>query len=354
MPTTLARLAELVGGEVVGEPQTQIDGAATLLDAQAGDITLIDKSEKAQALAASAARAAVVPRSFPVEALSMPAIVVDDVHRAFTLIITQFRPPRAITRVGISPAATISRSARLAAGVDVNAGATIGDEVEIGPGAVIHSGVRLMAGCKLANDVIVYPNAVLYEGTIVGPRSVIHANVVLGCHGFGYRVFEGSNQPSAQLGWVEIGADCEIGACTTIDRGTYGPTTIGDDTKIDNQVMIAHNCRIGKHNMICSQVGVAGSTTTGEYVVIAGQVGVRDHVRIGDRAVLGAQAGISSDVPEGAHMLGSPAIREREQKIQFAAMSKLPEMRRQLRRLERLFEDLARGLPPKPSSNQAA
>jgi UDP-3-O-[3-hydroxymyristoyl] glucosamine N-acyltransferase len=211
-----------------------------------------------------------------------------------------------------------------------------------------------MPGCKLAADVVIYPNAVLYEGTIVGARSIIHACVVLGCHGFGYRVFEGSNQPSAQLGWVEVGADCEIGACTTIDRGTYGPTVIGDDTKIDNQVMIAHNCRLGKHNMICSQVGVAGSTTTGEYVVIAGQVGVRDHVRIGDRAVLGAQAGVSSDVPAGAHMLGSPAIREREQKIQFAAMSKLPEMRRQLRRLERVVEGLARDCPPKPSSNQAA
>jgi UDP-3-O-[3-hydroxymyristoyl] glucosamine N-acyltransferase len=354
MPTTLARLAELVEGQVVGEGNTQIDGAATLLDARAGDITLIDKSEKAQALAASAARAAVVPCGFPIEALSMPAIVVDDVHRAFTLIVSEFRPKRTINRVGISSAAVISSTARVADGVDVHAGATIGDEVQIGAGSVIHSGVRLLTGCKLANDVIVYPNAVLYEGTIVGPRSVIHANVVLGCHGFGYRVFEGSNQASAQLGWVEIGADCEIGACTTIDRGTYGPTTIGDDTKIDNQVMIAHNCRIGKHNMICSQVGVAGSTTTGEYVVIAGQVGVRDHVRIGEGAVLGAQAGISSDVPAGAHMLGSPAIREREQKIQFAAMSKLPEMRRQLRRLERQVEELARDLPPKPASNQAA
>ena len=133
----------------------------------------------------------------------------------------------------------------------------------------------------------------------------IHAGVVLGCHGFGYRVFEGSNLPAAQLGYVEVGADCEIGAGTTIDRGTYGPTIIGDGTKIDNLVMIAHNCRIGKHNMICSQVGVAGSTITGDYVVMAGQVGVRDHVRIGDGAILGAKAGVSHDVPADAHMFGS-------------------------------------------------
>jgi UDP-3-O-[3-hydroxymyristoyl] glucosamine N-acyltransferase len=234
----------------------------------------------------------------------------------------------------------------------VHAGATIGDDAEIGSGSTIHAGARVLAGCKLGENVTIHTNAVLYEGTTVGAGSVIHANVVLGCHGFGYRVFEGSNLPSAQLGWVEVGRDCEIGACTTVDRGTYGPTIIGDGTKIDNLVMIAHNCRIGKHNMICSQVGVAGSTITGDYVVMAGQVGVRDHVRIGERAILAAKAGVSSDVPAGAHMLGVPAIREREQKIQFAAISKLPEMRRQLRRLQRVVDELTGG--DSSQSNRAA
>ena len=161
-----------------------------------------------------------------------------------------------------------------------------------------------MAGCKMGAGVTIYPNAVLYENTTVGARSIIHASVVLGCHGFGYRFFEGSHQPAAQLGYVQMGSDCEIGAGTTVDRGTYGPTIIGDGTKIDNLVMIAHNCRIGKHNMICSQVGVAGSTITGDYVVMAGQVGVRDHVHIGKRAILGAKAGVSADVPAGAHVFG--------------------------------------------------
>ncbi len=151
------------------------------------------------------------------------------------------------------------------------------------------------------------------------------------------------------LSWayVRSARDCEIGAGTTIDRGTYGPTIIGDGTKIDNLVMIAHNCRIGKHNMICSQVGVAGSTITGDYVVMAGQVGVRDHVRIGDGAILGAKAGVSHDVPAGAHVFGIPAIAERDQKIQFAAISKLPEMRRQLKALQQAVDELTReGRPP--------
>jgi UDP-3-O-[3-hydroxymyristoyl] glucosamine N-acyltransferase len=143
----------------------------------------------------------------------------------------------------------------------------------------------------------------------------------------------GQHQLSAQLGNVKIGSDAEVGANTTIDRGTYGPTLIGDGTKIDNQVQIAHNCRIGKHNLICSQVGIAGSTTTGDYVVMAGQVGVRDHVHIGDRAVLGAMAGVSNDVPAGSVMIGIPATPEREQKLKQAALSKLPEMRKQLKQL---------------------
>ena len=156
-----------------------------------------------------------------------------------------------------------------------------------------------MAGSQIGQDVTIFPNAVLYEDTVVGPRCVIHANAVLGAYGFGYGFADGRHVLSAQLGNVVLGADVEIGAGTTIDRGTYGPTVIGEGTKIDDLVMVAHNCRIGRHNMLCSQVGIAGSTTTGDYVVMAGQVGVRDHVHIGTGAVLGAMAGVTNDVPDG-------------------------------------------------------
>lgn len=156
---------------------------------------------------------------------------------------------------------------------------------------------------------------------------------MLGAFGFGYKAGPEGYTLSAQLGWVELADDVEVGAATTIDRGTYGPTVIGAGTKIDNLVMIAHNCRLGRHAMICSQVGVAGSTTTGDWVVMAGQVGVRDHVHIGDKAVLGARSGVSNDVEPGKVVLGEPAIDLRERKLQLAAMSKLPEMHRDLKQL---------------------
>ena len=131
-----------------------------------------------------------------------------------------------------------------------------------------------------------------------------------------------------------------VGAGTTIDRGTYGSTVIGEGTKIDNLVMVAHNCRIGRHNMLCAQVGIAGSTTTGDYVVMAGQAGVRDHVHVGAGAMLGAKAGVMHDVPDGARVVGIPATPEREQMVKQAVLSRLPEMRQRLKKLQRTVDHL--------------
>ena len=341
MATSLAELGELVHGKVVGDHGVVITGAATLSDAGVGQITFIDQAEKISRLKGSTAAAAIVPQG--VEPGDVPAIQVDDVHAAFTSVVMHFRPRREAHRIGIHPMAFVSPSARIGRDVEIHPGAMIGDNAQIGDRVTIHSGARISADCRLDADVTIYPNAVLYEDTRVGARSVIHAGAVIGCHGFGYRLVNERHQLSAQLGNVEIGQDVEIGANTTIDRGTYGPTVIGDGTKIDNQVMIAHNCRIGKHNLICSQVGIAGSTSTGDYVVMAGQVGVRDHVHIGTGAVLSAMAGITQDVPDGGRMMGIPATAERDQKVKQAAFSKLPEMRRQLKQLEKVVNELLHG-----------
>ncbi|MCE9546363.1 MAG: UDP-3-O-(3-hydroxymyristoyl)glucosamine N-acyltransferase, partial [Planctomycetia bacterium] len=334
MATSLAELARLTGGRLIGDPTVMIEGAAPLGVATAHQITFIDSQLRERQLSGSPAAAVVVPAALA--PASHPAIQVDNVHAAFATIVRHFRPARTAPRIQVSPAAQVSPQAVLAENVDVHAGAIIGDDVTVGAGSTIHANVSIMAGSRIGRDVTIFPGAVLYENTIVGDRAILHAGAVLGAYGFGYDSSSGRHILSAQLGYVEIGADVEIGAATTIDRGTYGPTSIGEGTKIDNQVMIAHNCRIGRHNMICSQVGVAGSTTTGDYVVMAGQVGVRDHVHIGARAILGAKAGVSHDVPDGVCMIGIPATPEREQKLKQAALAKLPEMRKEMRRLQRL------------------
>lgn len=334
----LQNLAELVRGQLLGDGQTEISDAAVLRDVQAGQITFIDQADKLPKLIGSPAAAAIVPQATAIEGL--PAIVVTDVHAAFAAVYCHFHPRRERKRIGVSPAAHVSATARLAEDVEIHPGAVIGDDVEIGRGTTIHSGAQIMAGCKLGRDVTIYPNAVLYDDTKVGDRAIIHAAAVIGADGFGYRLVDGRHRAAAQLGYVEIGPDVEIGAGTTIDRGTYGPTRIGEGTKIDDQVMIAHNCQIGRHNLLCAQAGIAGSSSTGDYVVMAGQVGVRDHVHIGSRSVLGAKAGVMNNVPEGECWLGAPAVAEREQWLRFAAIAKLPEMRRELKRLQRTVEAL--------------
>jgi UDP-3-O-[3-hydroxymyristoyl] glucosamine N-acyltransferase len=271
---------------------------------------------------------------------SCSVIRVDDVHDAFTRLVSHFRPPRDQTATGISPQAAIDPSVEIGGGTVVRAGATIDEDVVVGERCAVGPGVHIMAGCRVGDDVTLDANVVLYPETIVGDRCQLHAGVVLGCNGFGYKHVGGRHVPTAQLGHVEIHDDVEIGANTTIDRGTYGATVVGAGTKIDNGVMIGHNCRIGRHNMLCSQVGIAGSTTTGDYVVMAGQVGVRDHVHIGTGAVLGAMAGVSNDVEAGMRVIGIPATPEREQKLKQAAFSKLPEMRRQLRQMQRVLDQV--------------
>jgi UDP-3-O-[3-hydroxymyristoyl] glucosamine N-acyltransferase len=353
MSISLDALAGHVQGTVVSAaPGLSITGASTLETAGPTDVTLIDSPDKLHLLPKSRACAAIVPQgSGP---LDRPTIEVADVHAAFAAVITKLRPPRAVARHGVSPQAAVDPTARLGADVDIHPFAVVGADVEIGPGATVHSGVQLMAGCRIGAGTVVFPNAVLYENTQVGARCLIHAGAVLGAYGFGYKVVGGGYALSAQLGWVEIGDDVEIGAGTTIDRGTYGATSIGNGTKLDNLVMIAHNCRLGRHTMICSQVGVAGSTTTGDWVVMAGQVGVRDHVHIGDKAVLGARSGVSNDVPPGITVLGEPAIELRDRKLQLATMSKLPEMRKDLKQLAARVEAIERSQSQGGRGHEAA
>ena len=342
MTITLREIAQLVDGRLQGDGALAISGAAIIRDAQPGDITLADNPKLAPLLASSRASAAIVSSSF--EPQGLPYIAVDDVHRSFAKVLTHLRPERRNDSNGVDIKAQVDVSAIIAESAYIGPGAKIGprvilgDNVTIGARSVIHGGVHIMAGSRIGEDCELFPNVVLYESTVLGNRVMIHATSVIGAYGFGYECVDGRHRRSAQLGTVEIDSDVEIGAGTTIDRGTYGATRIGEGTKIDNQVMIAHNCRIGRHNLICSHVGIAGSATTGDYVVLAGQVGVRDHVNIGDRAVIMAQAGVMNDVQPGSTLVGSPAIPEREQMHVWAASYKLPEMRKQLKALQKIVE----------------
>lgn len=338
MQITLKEAADLVDGTHHGPDHMILRGAGTLSSARQNEITFVESKKMLQRLEHSAAGVVLVPFEFHLE--DRAHIQVDKVRDAFAKLVAKFRPHRVSRRTGISPDARISESAMIAEDVDIHFGAAIHEDVHVAQGCTIHANVVIMAGSRIDENVTIFPGAVLYIDTIVGPRCIIHANAVLGAYGFGYDTVEGKHQRGAQLGYVELEADVEIGAGTTVDRGSYGATVIGSGTKIDNQVMIAHNCRIGRHNLICSQVGVAGSSSTGDHVVMAGQVGVPDHIHIGDQSILGAKSGVMRDVPSRVTMLGIPATLEREQMQRLAALARLPEMRKQLRALQRRVDDL--------------
>jgi UDP-3-O-[3-hydroxymyristoyl] glucosamine N-acyltransferase len=211
--------------------------------------------------------------------------------------------------------------------------AVIGSGTRLGQRCQIHANVVVGRDCVLGDDVVLHPGVVLYDRTVVGNRVTVHARAVLGSDGFGYRFQEGRHVKVPHLGSVEVGDDVEIGAGTTIDRGTFQATRIGEGTKIDNLVQFAHNCRIGRHNLIVSQVGIAGSSATGDYVVLAGQVGISDHVTIHDGAVIGARSAVNNDVPAGQRVLGFLGWPEREGRRILLSMPQLPGLCKDVRLL---------------------
>lgn len=340
-PLSLQQIVKMTGGWLLplcGDgnfaEQVNLGGAAPPAEAALHEVTMIDRLENVGIIRCSLAAVVIAPAPIAAEVLAGegPAwqIIVADPHDAFTQVIRHFRPPvdHDVRGAGIDSTARIHPSAQISDAASIGAGVTIG------PDCKIHAGVSIAAGCTIGPECVLYPNVTLYSYCRLGARVVIHAGAILGANGFGYRNVAGKHISTAQLGYVQIDDDVEIGAAATIDRGTYGATRIGEGTKIDNQVMIGHNCRIGKHNLLCSQVGIAGSCTTGDYVVLAGQVGLKDHIELGSGVIVGAQAGVMDSLKSGVH-IGSPATPQGDQMRVFAVQRRLPEMRRDIKILQR-------------------
>lgn len=336
----LNQIVDLVGGRLIAAGNQTLDpsyvctGANPPDQAAAGEVTLIDDVRRGDALNHCRAAAVVTPAA--IDDCPIAQIVVDNAHEAFATIVSHFRPPIVVEELptGIDSAADIDPTAYVHPGAIIGVGVVVGARTRIMPGVVV------MPQSRIGDDCVIHANVTLYEYTQIGDRVVLHAGTVIGANGFGYRQHQGRHVPTAQLGYVAIEDDVEIGASVTIDRGTYGATRIGEGTKIDNQVMIAHNCQIGRHNLLCSQVGIAGSCRTGDYVILAGQVGLKDHITLGDHAIVGAQAGVMDDSPGSEIYLGSPATPQREQMQIMAVQRRLPEMRREVKRLRREVDEL--------------
>ncbi len=343
MVLTTQQLAELAAGELRGDSRIEVRDVAALESAGPAHVSYLSSDKQLRRLRSTTAAAVLVGRDLADGAAKearCALIIVDDAQAAFIQIMLHFRPSRPRELLGVSPHAHLSPTARVGEDCNIHPGALIGDDALLGDRCDIHPGAVIGRDCTLGNDVTVHANAVLYPGVRIGDRAIIHACAVVGADGFGYRFEQGRFIRIPHTGTVILEDDVEIGACTTIDRAMIGATVIGAGTKLDNLVMIAHNCVVGKHNAFASQVGLAGSVTTGDYVRCGGQAGAANHAHIGTGCSIGAKSGVSGNVPAGERYHGLPARPEKAALKAHLAMGRLPEMRVQLRNLEAAVKQL--------------
>ncbi|HOW42262.1 MAG TPA: UDP-3-O-(3-hydroxymyristoyl)glucosamine N-acyltransferase [Candidatus Omnitrophota bacterium] len=343
MPKTLKEIARLVNGEIVGDENLKITGVAGIQEASEGDITFLANPKYLPFLPVTRASAVITGRS--VESGGKTILRVDNPSLAFTEVVSFVLPQEKVKHpAGVHPGAIISATARLGAGTAVGACAVIEDGATIGENSVIYPGCYVGRNCRIGSATVIYPNVSIREEAVIGSRVIIHSGAVIGSDGFGFVTVEGRHRKIPQVGIVVVEDDVEIGAGVTIDRARFDKTVIGQGTKIDNLVHIAHNVIIGKNCLIVAQVGISGSSSLGNNVILAGQVGVVGHVHIGDNSVVMAQSGVSKSLAENSAVWGTPARQIDVAKKISAYISNLPKMAETIKELKQRIAELEKKL----------
>lgn len=328
----LQEIAERLGGTVEGDGSLEITGVNGMELAEPGHITFLAEKKFKDQLQTSRASAVIVKQVLETDKAQVihpaPAL-------AFARLLAEMHPePR--PEPGIDKNASIAKGVQLGKNVFIGPFVAIGRDVVIGDHAVLHPGVVVQEGCRIGNHATLFSNVTLYRNSVIGDHVILHAGVVIGADGFGYTPDEkGRHVKINQAGRVVIEDHVEVGANTCIDRATFGETVVGQGTKIDNLVQIAHNCNIGPHSIIVSQVGMAGTCKLGHHVILAGQVGLADHVTLGDQVVVAAQSGVNKDLVEPGFYGGSPAIAAMSWKRYSTTLPRLPEISRKIQELEK-------------------
>jgi UDP-3-O-[3-hydroxymyristoyl] glucosamine N-acyltransferase len=337
MTRTIKELADFLGCMVEGDGAAPLSGVASPASARAEDLIYVESPRHLDRAAASAAKCVVIAPG-----LSLPGKILlraANPKLAFAQAAEWLLPPTPIAN-GIHPTALIAASAKLAPDAAVGPYAVIEEDVQIGAGTEIGAFCFLGRGARLGERCRLYPRVTLYAGARLANRVILHSGAVIGSDGFGYVAEGGKRWKFPQVGEIEIQGDVEIGANTTIDRGSLDRTVIGAGTKMDNLVHIAHNVSIGENTVIAAQTGLSGSAVVGRNVVFGGQAGLGDHCEIQDGAVIGGQAGIlpGKIVRSGQMVWGTPARPLDKFKEQFAWFGRLPDLAGRVKRLEnRIF-----------------
>lgn len=322
-PFSLEQLAGFGEAELMrGDRSEQFHDVAALSEARPSEVSFLDNPSYAADLQTSRAGACVLAQKHVDKAPADMALLVSEApYRSYALIASAFYP-QAVPVPGVATSATVAESAVLGEGCEIGAGAVIGERAEIGANCIIAANAVIGRGVVLGNDCRIGVGSTLSH-CLVGSRVTIHPGVRIGQDGFGFAADPRGHVKVPQVGRVVIGDDCEIGANTTIDRGSTRDTVVGDGCWIDNLVQIGHNVVLGRGCIVVAMAGVSGSTTVGNFVAIGGQAGIAGHLQVGDGAQIGAQSGVMSDVSPGARIVGSPAMDAREFFRQQATLRRL-------------------------------
>lgn len=335
---TLQELAAHVGGTVVGDGNLIIRSAATLDKAGSGEITFLSNKKYEPQVQTTQASAVVV--SSPMESKAA-ILIAEDPYYAFMQIVVLLHGHRQHPKTGVSPQASISPTAKVGGGCNIHPFSTVSENASIGKNCQLYPGVFIGPNVTVGDNCIFYPNAVIYDGCVVGHRVIVHSNASVGQDGFGFATHKGVHHKIPHIGRVILEDDVEIGSGCAIERGTLDDTIIGKGSKIGDSVAIGHGTKVGPYCLLVPQVGVAGSATLGHHVVLGGQVGVIGHITIGNLVKVGAKAGVLNNVPDGATIVGTPAIDASKAKRAYSLIEYLPEMKKKIKDLERQVAKLS-------------
>ncbi len=338
MEKTLKELADCVGGEVAGDGNIKIKGVMTIDEAMEGYITFVSNKKYIKKLAKTEASAIITSPDIVTENKNL--LITKNPYLAFAKVVDLMMNPEKVYPGTVDDSARVSDSAEIASNVTVYPFVFIGENANVADNVVLYPGVYVGDDCQIGKDTIIHPNTVLHKGTIIGERVVIHSNSVIGCSGYGYAPDGSTYYKIPQIGITVIEDDVDIGANTTINRAVLGETRIRRGTKIDSEVMIAHNVEIGEDTLVTSQVGIAGSAEIGNNVILAGGSGIAGHIKVGDNVKVGGWTGVTKDLPPGGTFLGTPAIEIERMRKCYMIIQRLPEMRETIKDLQRKIKQL--------------
>lgn len=334
----LSELAELFGGNVVGDASVVVSRLMPTNLAGEGDITFVVSPKYLALLEGSSASAVIVHPEFGYDG-SIPRIETDNPYLAFARVQEVLAVSRPECR-GVSASASVADSAELSEGVTVSPGCVIGENVKVGKGSYLYPGVVLYDNASVGEDCQLHAGVVIREDCRVGNRVILHANAVIGADGFGFAPDGEKYCKIPQIGNVVLEDDVEIGACSCVDRAAMGTTLVKAGCKIDNLVQIAHNVQVGENTIMVAQTGIAGSAIIGKHCTFGGQSGSVGHIKVGDNVTIVARGTTTADTEDNQMVAGFPMMPHKEWLKASSGFTKLPEMRKEISRLQKKIKEL--------------